>query len=305
MRKVLVLSGGSLFGCIQIGALKHFCKLDVFSEIKHICGTSAGSLSAFFIILGFSPEDIEYLLLNIEFEQYFQMDPTLLLSDYGCNYGDKLYRLLRFILKQKLHVNDITFKELQEKTGYHFTVTATCINNEKSDWIFSPDTFPDFSVLLAIRMSIAMPGIFTPIIWEGKYMIDGAFCGNYRSNLFPDDQVYGIRCENKNKDYSIDDPISYIGSIYNVSLTYLYNTDVITPHTLSIYPETMATTDLIPTKETIQSYIDMGYDAASKFDWNKEIDIDTIDKIVNSMKDKTPDMIDILICKLRKIKNNS
>lgn len=301
MKKVLVLSGGALFGCVQIGVLKYISTLDFYPEIKHVCGTSTGALISFFIVLGFVPKDIEYLITHLDMKYYFNIDSSLIFTNYGCNDGSKIYELLKFILKKKMSNDDITFKEILDKTGYHLTITACCINNEKIDWVFSPDTYPDMSVLLAIRMSISIPGLFTPVIWNGLYMVDGGVYSNYRSDLYPDDIIYGVKNYQISTQCQIANSLDYITQVCNTSFCSWRLNEKDKNYTICFECNNLNIYNFNSTPDEMIKMIELGYQKASQFDWTKNIDDEFINHVFELVKNKPINLRKKLIAKIKSI----
>ena len=65
----------------------------------------------------------------------------------------------------------------------------------------SHKSHPNMSVYLAIRMAISIPILFTPILFENQYYIDGGCIDNYPIGLFKDklDDVIGLYVETNNR----------------------------------------------------------------------------------------------------------
>lgn len=96
-------------------------------------------------------------------------------------------------MKKKNIKKNITFKELFEQTQSKLIITGTCINDVTIKY-FSVDTFPNMPILKAIRISISIPFIFRPYLFEGKLWVDGGCIDNFPIDLFNDklDDVIGI-----------------------------------------------------------------------------------------------------------------
>lgn len=181
----LVLSGGSIKGISHIGAIKHMIdekKLDL-SKLKAVAGSSAGSITGTLIVLGFGPDDIWDFIYNLDFKKLVKPNILMLLKKCGIESGKTIYKLMENILEVKTGIKNINFKQLYEITNIHFTIVGSCLTTKEAIY-YDHINSPLFSVSLAIRISIGMPGFFTPIIIDGKKYVDGAIMNNYPINIF-------------------------------------------------------------------------------------------------------------------------
>ena len=182
----LVLSGGAFLGLSFIGAYKYLKKKKLLNNIKSYSGCSFGSIIAFLINI-----DIEYNIL-IDFLMEFKLDDICdinkfdLLLNYGFESGDLIIDKIIEIIKIKNISPDITFKQLYELTNKKLYINTICLNNYEVIYN-SIDNIPDMKILLAIRMSISIPIIFNPVIYENKYYIDGGLIDNIPIEPFKED----------------------------------------------------------------------------------------------------------------------
>ena len=70
----LVLSGGGAKGAAHIGVLKALEKYKV--PVDYIVGTSVGSIVGAMYSSGYTPEEIEDIVLNLDFMDLFQIQKT-------------------------------------------------------------------------------------------------------------------------------------------------------------------------------------------------------------------------------------
>ena len=73
----LVLEGGGIKGIAHVGALQAIDENGLYTKIKHVAGTSAGSQVATLFASGFSQEEIKDIVENTPFKKFSD-------SSFGC-----------------------------------------------------------------------------------------------------------------------------------------------------------------------------------------------------------------------------
>ena len=148
------LGGGAARGLAHIGVLKVLEEHGIFPDI--IVGTSMGALVGALYAGGISINDIEQFALRLNSPRLALLaDVTLPLS--GLVGGKRVVSLLKSIL------GDLTFSQMK----YDFACVATDIRTGEQV------VLSEGSLLEAIRASISLPGIFTPVKIGGRYLVDG------------------------------------------------------------------------------------------------------------------------------------
>ena len=148
------LGGGGARGAAHIGVLKVLEEHGVFPDI--IAGTSIGALVGALYSAGLKAVEIEQLALQMNWRRLARLaDLTLPIS--GLVQGKRITSLLKSIL------GDLTFWDLKIR----FACIATDIINGEEVMLSSG------SVIRAVRASISVPGIFTPVRVGGRYLVDG------------------------------------------------------------------------------------------------------------------------------------
>lgn len=183
MKDTLVLSGGSIKGVAQIGALQCLKDNKYLVNIKNVAGTSAGSMVGMLYCIGYDPLELFRFMKLLDLKKTRKLDPTNIITKYGLDNGDRLILVLEKLLIAKNFPKDITFEQFYKKTQINFIVTGTCVNDKKVCY-FSHVEYPNMKVLEAIRISISVPIIFTPHMYENKLYVDGGCIDNYPLQLF-------------------------------------------------------------------------------------------------------------------------
>lgn len=144
------------------------------------------------------PEDSIRLVTMLGLDKLRSPTNSNILSDFGLDDGSRFFLIFGKLLSAKGFKKNITFKEHYKTTGIKLILTGSCVNDKKA-YYFSADTFPDMEVLTALRITIAFPLFFTPVLFEGKLFSDGGCVDNYPISLFDDqlDNVIGIHLNSK------------------------------------------------------------------------------------------------------------
>lgn len=178
----LCLSSGGIYGISYIGALDYLIeeKLINLNNIKNYVGTSVGAFFLFMILIGYSIKDINQIIINLNFSK-FETNIKIegILENYGINDGSKILYMLKFFLKKKFNIDDITFLELYTNHAKNFVVIGTNFSYGHEE-VFNYINTPNMSIITAIRISISVPLIFTPVLYNDNYYVDGAL-----TNMFP------------------------------------------------------------------------------------------------------------------------
>ena len=174
MITTLCIGSGGIRGLSMISALKYLYEQNYidFEKIKTYSCVSVGSIIGILLLVGYSINDI----YNIEYDfdllsPNFSLD--LLFEKYGFDNGDNIIEFFNKIILKKINNINITFLDLYNLTKKEFLIVTTNYT-QNCEKIFNYKETPNVPVMLAIRMSISIPIIYTPILYENNYYIDGA-----------------------------------------------------------------------------------------------------------------------------------
>lgn len=169
----LIIGSGSIKGVALIGALNELSKKYPLYNIKYLSGCSVGSIICLLLNLSYTIEEINNIIFNINFENFQELKVINLIEKCGFDEGLKFSNLYKSILLNKNINPDITFKELYDQTNIILTTVAVNTTKGIPEYHNYINT-PNMSVVLAIRMSTNIPVLFSPIIYNNNYYIDGA-----------------------------------------------------------------------------------------------------------------------------------
>jgi NTE family protein len=186
----LVLGGGGARGAAHIGVLKILERERI--PVHAIAGTSVGAIIGGLYAAGYSPREIEEIVTGIDWQDIFRDSPSramlpmrqkevdlALVSNFEIGIrdgsltaptelvqGQKLDLLLRQLVLPVSSVTDF------DKLPTPFRAIATDVAR------IEPVVFSEGDLALAMRASMAVPGAFAPVHYEGTLLVDGGFVDN-------------------------------------------------------------------------------------------------------------------------------
>lgn len=176
----LAFCGGGVRCVAHVGALKALDSANLLGCVKEMIGISAGSLFALLYVLGYSIRQIEELALKFDFTILGNIEPEDILlfpMTLGLNSGEAVDKLITSILHQKGFDRDIRFSELAKKTKMTFRCYATDLQKSKikemSVW-----TTPTMCVRTAVRASMCLPVLYSPVKEGDSLLVDGGLLHN-------------------------------------------------------------------------------------------------------------------------------
>ncbi|MFC3851493.1 patatin-like phospholipase family protein [Salinispirillum marinum] len=149
----LALGSGGARGMAHIGVIEWLQKHDF--EIVSIAGSSIGALIGGMHAAG-KLQDYRDWVTSLERSSVLRM-LDLSFSRSGIFKGEKVIKLLRDM------TGDLNIEDL----AIPFTAVATDLNRERAIWLNKGSLFD------AIRSSIAVPSVFTPHHYMGRWLVDG------------------------------------------------------------------------------------------------------------------------------------
>jgi predicted acylesterase/phospholipase RssA len=181
MIDTLCLSGGGIKGIAFISAIDHLIntKYIDLKIIKNYIGTSVGAIICFLLSINYTPLELKHFITNFNFNFLNQkINISNILLQYGFIDGHKYIFILKKFLENKYNILDITFNEHYLLTNNKLIIIGTNFT-KGTEQIFNYINTPNMSILLAIRISISIPIVFTPVFYKDEYYIDGGIMNNF------------------------------------------------------------------------------------------------------------------------------
>lgn len=212
----LVLSGGGAKGIAHIGVLKALEENEI--PIDYIVGTSMGAVVGAFYAAGYSPEEIEQLVVAPGFQDWINGTSTekykynytkaednaswlsldLLLSpNKGPTINTPLANdiILNFVLNEYL-------TQAAQSAKFDFNKLLIPYRSVAAE-VFTQETvaIDSGSIMQAVRSSMAVPFFYRPIKYQNQYLFDGGIYDNFpvdiMSNDFAPDLIIGSNVATK------------------------------------------------------------------------------------------------------------
>jgi NTE family protein len=284
----ICLSGGGVKGFAFIGAIDYLenQKIINISSIENWVGTSAGALIGFLLSIGYTIDEVREFIINFNFKK-LEPEPDIndILCNFGINNGKKFMFIIQELLYNKLDIKDITFKQHYEITKKNLIIIGTNFS-KGNETVFNTLNNPNMSVLTALRISMAVPLIFTPILYESEYYVDGALVNNFPINHCNPETTLGIYIKN-----SCCNEMTDIMSLIHGCLAIISDTvsvkdcDKNNLNIIEIENNVHEFTSFDLDKEKKQKIIDMGQTQAKKFvdNLSKKISQNIFEEIINKI----------------------
>src|SRR6187402_3391148 len=185
----LTLSGGGAKGLMHIGILEAIDSAGL--KVDFITGTSMGSVVGGLYASGYSGNDIEAIARDLDWNILFSTAPRL--NAIGIEEKDEFNKYALEVPfengKFKIGTGIIEGQELWLKFAELFypvydisdfsklPIPFKCIGTDVSTG--DAVVMERGNIITCIRASMAIPGIFTPVQYEGKTLLDGGVVNNF------------------------------------------------------------------------------------------------------------------------------
>lgn len=191
----LVLPGGGAHGLAHIGVLKQLEKLNI--PVDYISGSSMGAVIGGLYASGLSANQIESFVTHVNWDQTFTDDNSrhflsfrrksdqyryFVKGEFG--YGSGRFKLPNGLVlgqQQAILLKGMTLSTSNitnfDQLPIPFRAVATDVKTGEEIVLKSGD------LSQALRASMAVPGIFAPVLIKGRYLVDGGVTNNTPINV--------------------------------------------------------------------------------------------------------------------------
>ena len=200
----VVLGGGGAKGASHIGVLKYLEEIGI--PIDYVAGTSMGSIIGGFYALGYSPDELTQIIESMDWSEYIgnKIDRSVMSEEMRQRNSTLFFHVpfshenlfdhdpsSTFISQlPSAYVNNSSlinlFNDLcmgyQEEMDFNdLPIPFACV---ATDMITGDEVvFRHGSVPTAIRASMAIPGLFSPVVIGDKVLVDGGLVNNFPADV--------------------------------------------------------------------------------------------------------------------------
>ena len=271
----IVVAGGASKIISVIGVVKFLEEENLMKYVRNFVGTSAGAVLCAFMAMGYTSYEMHAFFINnlCHDEKVKSMDIEEIFTcfiSYGLSSGKNLEIFFDRMIEYKLGkgYSDITFIDFAKKFGKNLVICVSNLSDECCEF-WNVDTTPKNKIITALRASCSIPLMFSPVILNGKYYIDGGMYNNFPIDYFKTNNLRDILGINiKLKGYqnvnSFVSYIKFIGCSILEKFSQIMYKDNIDSNMISLElndDNWLSLMDLSITikEDIIQEYIDIGY----------------------------------------------
>ena len=186
----VVISSAGPNGFIQLGMISQCIENNLISldHLKGIYASSAGAIIAVLLCMHVSVEDMLDYFIHRPWHKWFKIDVTQFMKNRGIVSSSIFVDLLSpFFMLHDIPL-DINLKDFYEKTNIDLHIFTTSVKELKAVDL-NHCTFPNLSVIQAVSMSASVPLLFTPVLYEDEYYIDGGMLTHCPVSPYPEQSL--------------------------------------------------------------------------------------------------------------------
>ncbi len=287
----LVLAGGGARGTAHIGVLRFLEEKGI--PVDFVAGTSMGGLMGGLYAMGYSVDEIDQLIRNIDWD--VMMSDNIPLGYYS--YEQQRYKstyLLDFPFDKKRFVKSLPSGFKYGLNIYNLMSSMTVGYQGDLDFLYLPIPFccvaseivtqtekhwTSGSLITALRSTMSIPGYFRPVRTDSMILADGGTKNNFPVDVARAsgaDIIIGVELYMPRERHEINNVADVLLQTTQYSGSLEAHNRATMNTTVYITPDLTGYTSLSFSTEEIDRMIRIGYEAASKH----EREIDSLSRIV-------------------------
>lgn len=217
----VIFGGGGVRGVSYCGAYKALLEHNI--NLTGYAGSSIGAVFATLTAVGYSWEESFELLAGAGFEMFIDINMDFK-KELAISKGKIFLDWIKDKIEKKFYGEEykkdkmppVKFGDIKKK----LIIYSTDITNLQFKE-FSTLKTPDFEIAQAVRASVSMPGLFTPMELEDNLIIDGDLLkssplwrvSDSIKNL--DERILEFRLEDNETPKKITNSLEYLNRVYN------------------------------------------------------------------------------------------
>ncbi|MBQ9149322.1 patatin-like phospholipase family protein [bacterium] len=272
-----IFGGGGIRGLAYCGAYKALLEHDI--KLTGCAGSSIGAVFASLLSIGYSYEEIYNILSEAGFEMFIDINIDFK-KELAISKGKIFLDWMREKIEKKFYGDNykkgemppVKFGDIKSKLII-FSVDLTNLKFHE----FSSEKTPDFELAQAVRASVSMPGLFTPLELDDKLIVDGDLLKSTPLWRVSEtikscpERIIEFRLEDNETPKKIANSIEYINRVYNAICGFatdyivdLYNEKDKFDY-IKINTQDVSVVDFLIPKEKKQELFDTGYEKTNKY----------------------------------------
>ncbi len=272
-----IFGGGGIRGICYCGAYKAIMENNI--KLTGYAGSSIGAVFASLIALNYTYDEVYEILAKTGFEMFIDINIDFK-KDLAISKGKIFYDWIKEQLERKYYgeiyekdkMPPVKFCDIKNKLVI-YSVDLTNLKFKE----FSCEKTPDFEIAQAVRASVSMPGLFTPLEQEDSLIVDGDLLkstplwrvSNTIKNL--DERILEFRLEDNETPKKIYNSIEYLNRVYNAISGFA------TDYIIDLYKEKdkfdyikintpdVSVVDFLMPREKKQELFDIGYKSTKQY----------------------------------------
>ena len=274
----IIFGGGGIRGISYSGAYKALLEHNI--KPTGYAGSSIGAVFASLVAVGYTSDETYEILSEAGFEMFIDINVGFKKELAALSKGNIFLEWIREKIEKKFYGEEyqkgknepVTFDKINTKLIL-YSVDLTNLKFKE----FSKFKTPDVEVALAIRASVSMPGLFTPLEYDDVMLVDGDLLkstplwrvSNTIKNL--DERIIEFRLEDNEHPKRVNNSIEYINRVYNAICGFatdyivdLYNEKDKFDY-IKINTKDVSVVDFLIPKEKKKELYDIGYFTTDKY----------------------------------------
>ena len=216
-----IFGGGGIRGLAYCGAYRALKECNI--NLTGYAGSSIGAVFASLLSVGYTYEEIYKILSDVSFDMFIDINIDLK-KELAISKGKIFLDWIRDKIEKKFYQENykkgemapVKFSDIKNKLII-FSVDLTNMKYHE----FSDNKTPDFEIARAVRASVSMPGLFTPLELDNNLIVDGDLlkstplwrASDTIKNL--KERILEFRLEDNETPKKINNSIEYINRVYN------------------------------------------------------------------------------------------
>lgn len=273
-----LFGGGGIRGISYCGAYRALQENNI--EITGCAGSSIGAVFATLLSLKYTYEEIFEIISDTGLGIFSDLNFDIK-KDIAFSKGQKFYEWIKHYIEKKYY-KDAYIKDQMPPVKFcdiedELIVYAVDLSKMKFKE-FSKNKTPDSEIAFAVRASVSMPGLFTPLIGEdNSLLVDGDLLKSAPLWRVSDtiknhtERILEFRLEDTAPKENISNPIEYINRVYNAFCGFA------TEYIIDMYGEKdkfdyikidtpdISVVDFLISKQKKQELFDIGYSTTDNY----------------------------------------